>query len=86
MVSTLNEWMDPRHIQTNGLDEPTDEELERPYMWRYWRLLPPKGKIGIFDGSWYSWPILQRAFGKISAERLDQDMDARSAFRADVDR
>nr|WP_320133589.1 polyphosphate:AMP phosphotransferase [uncultured Holophaga sp.] len=75
VVSTLNEWMDPRHIQTNGLDEPSDEELERPYMWRYWRLLPPKGKIGIFDGSWYSWPILQRAHGKISGERLDQDMD-----------
>ncbi|MBP1628893.1 MAG: polyphosphate:AMP phosphotransferase [Holophagaceae bacterium] len=75
VVSTLNEWMDPRYIQTNGLDEPTDEELERPYMWRYWRLLPPKGKIGIFDGSWYSWPILQRAHGKIAAERLDQDMD-----------
>lgn len=35
----------------------------------------PKGKIGIFDGSWYSWPILQRAYGKISGERLDQDMD-----------
>jgi len=75
VVSTLNEWMDPRYIQTNGLDDPTDEELERPYMWRYWRLLPPKGKIGIFDGSWYSWPVLQRAHDKINAERLDQDMD-----------
>ena len=23
-------------------------------MWRYWRALPPKGKIGIFVGSWYT--------------------------------
>lgn len=75
VVSTLNEWMDPRHIQVNGLDDPSDEELERPHMWRYWRLLPPKGKMGIFDGSWYSWPILQRAYGKIGNERLDQDME-----------
>jgi polyphosphate:AMP phosphotransferase len=75
VVSTLNEWMDPRHVQVNGLDDPSDEELERPHMWRYWRQLPPKGKMGIFDGSWYSWPILQRAYGEISGERLDQDME-----------
>jgi polyphosphate:AMP phosphotransferase len=74
VVSTLNEWMDPRHIQTHGFDEPTDEERQRPFMWRYWRALPPKGKIGVFDGSWYSWPILQCGNGKTGKERLDQDM------------
>lgn len=73
-VNTLNEWMDPRHIQTLGLDEPSDEELERPHMWRYWRMLPPKGKIGIFDGSWYTWPILERAHGRTKTSDLDQDM------------
>jgi AMP-polyphosphate phosphotransferase len=75
VVSTLNEWMDPRHIQVNGLDDPSDEELERPHMWRYWRLLPPKGKMGIFDGSWYTWPILERAYDHISNERLDQSLE-----------
>jgi len=75
VVSTLNEWMDPRHIQVNGLDDPSDEELERPHMWRYWRMLPPKGKMGIFDGSWYSWPILERAHGRISNESLDQSLE-----------
>ncbi len=75
VVSTLNEWMDPRHIQVNGLDDPSDEELERPHMWRYWRLLPPKGKMGIFDGSWYTWPILERANDHISNERLDQSLE-----------
>jgi len=74
VVSSLNEWMDPRHIQTHGFDEPTDEELQRPYMWRYWRALPPKGKIGVFDGSWYSWPILERGMGRIDKDHLDHDM------------
>jgi polyphosphate:AMP phosphotransferase len=73
-VNTLNEWMDPRHIQTHGLDEPSDEERERPHMWRYWRMLPPRGKIGIFDGSWYTWPILERAHGRIKTSDLDQDL------------
>ena len=73
-VNTLNEWLDPRHIQTHGLDVPSDEERERPHMWRYWRMLPPKGKIGIFDGSWYTWPILERTSGRIKTSELDQDM------------
>ncbi len=34
-VNLLNEWMDPRHILTHAFDNPSDEERERPAMWRY---------------------------------------------------
>ena len=61
-VNLLNEWMDPRHIHTHAFDNPTDEERERPPMWRYWRALPPKGKIGMLFGSWYTAPIIDRVF------------------------
>lgn len=61
-VNLLNEWMDPRHIRTVAFDTPTDEERARPPMWRYWRALPPKGKIGILFGSWYTSPIIDRVF------------------------
>ena len=46
-VKLLNEWMDPRLIQVSTFDQQTDEELARPPAWRYWRQLPPKGRIGI---------------------------------------
>lgn len=29
IVNLLNEWMDPRFIQTHGMGEPSDEELGR---------------------------------------------------------
>jgi polyphosphate:AMP phosphotransferase len=74
-ANTLNEWMDPRYIQTHGTDAPSDEELERPHMWRFWRQLPPKGRIGIFDGSWYAWPIFERAEGRIKNPKLDQALE-----------
>ena len=60
-VNLLNTWLDPRHVKTHAFAEPTDEERERPPMWRYWRALPPIGTIGIFFGSWYTQPILERA-------------------------
>jgi polyphosphate:AMP phosphotransferase len=60
VVQTLNEWMDPRFIHTHGFLLPTDEEAQRPPMYRFWRALPPKGDIGIFFGSWYTVPMLAR--------------------------
>ena len=59
-INVLYEWMDARFLSTLAFSPPTDEERERPPMWRYWRALPPKGRGGIFAGSWYSEPIRQR--------------------------
>lgn len=54
VVNTLNAWLDPRGVETFAFHEPTDEERERPAMWRYWRCLPPRGRMAIYAGSWYS--------------------------------
>lgn len=62
-VSLLNEWMDARHIRTLAFGEPTAEERGHPALWRYWRQLPAKGKIGIVFGSWYQ-PLLAEAARK----------------------
>jgi polyphosphate:AMP phosphotransferase len=56
LVHRLNEWMDPRGIETNTYWEPSDEEESRPHFWRFWHCLPERGKIGIFLGSWYTRP------------------------------
>lgn len=74
-VNILNEWMDPRHVETHALRDLTDEEQERPEMWRYWRALPPKGKIGIFIGTWYSPPLLDNVYGKTKNAELDQQLE-----------
>ncbi len=74
-VNLLNEWMDPRHVATHAMGAPSDEELERPPMWRFWRELPPKGKIGIFFGSWYTAPIVDRVYRKTSPAQLDQTLE-----------
>jgi polyphosphate:AMP phosphotransferase len=74
-IGVLYEWMDPRYLTTLAFDTATDEERERPTMWRYWRSLPPKGRIGIFAGSWYSDPIRLR----INGELTDKEMDAKAA-------
>jgi polyphosphate:AMP phosphotransferase len=85
-VNLLNEWLDPRYVQSHGMGEPSDEELDRPMMWRFWRALPPKGRIGLFLGSWYTWPILHRVMGHTKRAELDQSLErARRLERMLVD-
>src|SRR5450755_1281728 len=74
-VNLLNEWMDPRHIITQAFGEQSDEEAERPPMWRFWRALPPKGRIGIFFGSWYTVPIVNRVLGHFGDNDLQKSLD-----------
>jgi AMP-polyphosphate phosphotransferase len=81
-IATLYEWMDPRFLSTLAFATPSNEEQERPFMWRYWRALPPKGRIGIFAGSWYSIPIAQRIEGKLSRGKLDNQLEAINRFEA----
>ncbi len=81
-INVLYEWMDPRYLSTLAFSTPTDEERERPYMWRFWRALPPKGRLGIFAGSWYSSPIAERIRGTLDKGDLDQRMDQINRFEA----
>jgi len=82
---TINElygWMDPRYLSTPSFAEPTEEEAAHPFMWRFWQVLPPKGRVGIFSGSWYTMPIRRRILGEIDHARLDQRIDQINRFEA----
>ncbi len=79
VVHKLNEWLDPRGIDTHAFWRQTDEEAERPRYWRYWRALPARGRIAILFSSWYSDPIVQRVYGRIKNAGLDRELD-RIAF------
>lgn len=81
-INLLYSWMDPRHISTLAFSAPSDEERTRPYMWRYWRALPPKGKVGIFAGSWYSQPIADRITGSMRRSELDEHLEDINRFEA----
>ena len=79
-VNLLNEWMDPRHIQTHAFGPLTDVERDRPEMWRFWKALPPKGHIGILFGSWYTDPVMERVTGVDKRPRFERRLARIRAF------
>ncbi len=78
-VNRLVEWLDPRGVETNVFGPLSDEERDRPPFWRFWRTLPAAGRIGIFFGSWYTDPIVRRAYRQIRPAEFDAHLE-RIAF------
>lgn len=72
-ANILNEWMDPRKIKTHAFTVQADPA--KPKMWRYWQALPPKGTIGIFFGSWYTEPIIDKCYDKIGKNVFARELD-----------
>ncbi|GAB6052127.1 polyphosphate--AMP phosphotransferase [Magnetospira thiophila] len=79
-MNLINEWMDPRWIVTRAYKKPSDEERERPEYWRFWRDLPPKGKIGLFLSSWYSDPILEHVHATVGDLAFDRRLERIAQF------
>jgi len=59
------DWMDGRYLETHALGDLTEEEQNRPIVWRYWRRLPRKGRIGVFLNGWAIEGIRRRVLGEI---------------------
>lgn len=66
----INEWMDPRLIETHAFWLHSDEEESRPKFWRFWRCMPPKGSTSVMLGAWYGEPTYQAMADEISEQEL----------------
>ncbi|MDR2165848.1 MAG: polyphosphate:AMP phosphotransferase [Zoogloeaceae bacterium] len=82
-INELYSWMDPRYLSTPAFAAaPTEEEAAHPFMWRFWQVLPPKGRMAVFSGSWYSTPIQRRIAGELGQAMFDQRIDQINRFEA----
>ncbi|MDD1689047.1 MAG: polyphosphate:AMP phosphotransferase [Methanoregula sp.] len=52
--------LDPRGYTLYKIDKPTEEERARPFLWRFWLRIPPKGRITLFARSWYTRVIAEQ--------------------------
>lgn len=55
--------LDPRQYRIVPIAAPSEEELAQPYLWRFWRHIPPRGKFTVFDRSWYGRVLVERVEG-----------------------
>ena len=55
--------LDPRQYSIVPIAAPSEDERAQPYLWRFWRQVPARGKFTIFDRSWYGRVLVERVEG-----------------------
>jgi polyphosphate kinase 2 (PPK2 family) len=62
-IKRFTEKIDPRGYVVYPISAPQGEDKTRHYLYRFWRRLPERGQIAIFDRSWYGRVLVERVEG-----------------------
>jgi PPK2 family polyphosphate:nucleotide phosphotransferase len=61
--------LNPQGTQVFSFKRPSDEELDHDYLWRTTKALPERGRIGIFNRSYYEEVLVVRVHPEILARQ-----------------
>jgi PPK2 family polyphosphate:nucleotide phosphotransferase len=63
--------VNPQAVEVRAFKQPSAEELDHDFLWRYQRALPGRGRIGIFNRSHYEEVLVTRVHPELlAAERM----------------
>jgi AMP-polyphosphate phosphotransferase len=83
MGEEINHFMlplDPRGYDFNTMTFACYEDALEPFLLPFWALTPLKGKIAIFDRSWYSRTIIKHFWKEKSEEKLERCLEEINCF------
>lgn len=72
--------LDPRGFKVSPIHPSTDVEKMWPHLVRFWKLLPARGRLAIFDRSWYDRLLGQRVKGEVAKADCERTFSEILAF------
>lgn len=82
LIRRMTAELDPRFTSIHSIGAPTKEELDRHYLWRFWKRLPAAREIAVFDRTWYGRVLVERVDGLIPELSWRRAYDEINAFEA----
>lgn len=79
-ISKLISALDPRGFSVYAIDGESKDEKLRPFLWRFWTKTPEKGRIAIFDRSWYRRVLVDRFDGVTTSRELGYAYEEINSF------
>ena len=79
-IRRMSEVMDPRGFKVWPIAAPSENDLKRHYLARFWDKLPEKGQIAVFDRSWYGRVLVERVEGFASEPEWRRAYDEINTF------
>jgi AMP-polyphosphate phosphotransferase len=80
LINQLILPLDPRGFAVYSASGPTDEEKFYPFLWRFWRRTPTRGRLAIFDRSWNRRVVSARIEGQLKGKQLQQAFEDIRSF------
>ncbi|HKM80971.1 MAG TPA: polyphosphate:AMP phosphotransferase [Candidatus Acidoferrum sp.] len=80
LINELILPLDPRGFTVYSARRPTEEEAFYPFLWRFWKRTPTRGRIAIFDRSWNRRVIVDRIEEPLKGQRLRQAFEDIRSF------
>ncbi|HPE59073.1 MAG: polyphosphate kinase 2 family protein [Thiothrix sp.] len=75
-IRAIMKGIDPAGCQVFSFKQPSAEELDHDFLWRTTCRLPERGRIGIFNRSYYEEVLVVRVHPEyLAAQRLPRDTD-----------
>ena len=66
--------LNPQGTQVFSFKQPSAEELNHNYLWRINKALPEKGRIGIFNRSYYEEVLVVRVHNLLENEKIPKEL------------
>lgn len=74
-IKHVTSGINPQGIQVSSFKAPSTEELDHDYLWRCMKALPERGRIGIFNRSYYEEVLVVRVHEEyLAKQRLPQEL------------
>jgi PPK2 family polyphosphate:nucleotide phosphotransferase len=73
IIKHVMSGVNPQGCQVFSFKQPSDEELDHNFLWRCWKAVPERGRIGIFNRSYYEEVVVVRVHPEfLAAQRLPE--------------
>ena len=80
LINQLILPLDPRGFTVYSASGPTAEERFYPFLWRFWKHTPTRGRLAIFDRSWNRRVVTDRVEGQVKGKQLRQAFEDIRSF------
>lgn len=80
VIKTLTEQLDPRGYTVQAIAAPDSHEKQYHYFRRFWRSIPKRGQMSVFDRSWYGRVLVERVEGFAAEEEWQRAYDEINAI------
>lgn len=72
--------IDPRFFKVATMDKPSEEERRRPFLYRYFQMIPEAGKFTFYNGGWMEDATRQVLHGDIDEEDYRKRIESVKRF------